>query len=212
MYCSNCGSKASGHFCSECGTRLGSQAEEAIEAIVLTDWRNEIRYDVLLQVAEVRDLISRHAARACKRISGEQFLELCDKLFSTPVSLSTVATLAQSISARMGIHTGKSRSASVPGPCGAVLVATLCSLARHGQILREVHQGQDGCVFEAILPSDLRSLAGELVVAVHRSDEGSQVQARTKIPGQYFDWGKSSQCLSQLFEDLASPPKLSRAA
>lgn len=212
MYCSNCGANASGNFCSECGSRLGKQVEEAVDAIVLIDWRHEIRYDVVLQAAEVRDLISQHAAQASKQISGEQFLELCDKLFSTPVSLSTVASLVQPLFARLGIQTGKARAICFAAPCGVTLVAVLCSLARHRQSLKKVHQGQDGCVLEAVLRSDLRSLAGELFVSVQRSGAESQVQAATKIPGQYFDWGKSSQCLSQLFEDLASLPKLTRAA
>ena len=30
--------------------------------------------------------------------------------------------------------------------------------------------------------------------------------AATKIPGQLFDWGKSNQCLNELFEDLATLP------
>ena len=58
MYCSHCGVKASGNFCSGCGSRLASPVEEPIVPVVVQDWTGELRYDALLQFPEVRDLIA----------------------------------------------------------------------------------------------------------------------------------------------------------
>jgi hypothetical protein len=221
MYCSNCGTKASGNFCFACGARLISaedapspasgqpdpsdQAEKpADERVLRHDWQHEIRYDVLLHVSEVRDLIARHAAQSRKTMTGEQFLSLCDKAFQplAGVSLSTVVSIAAPIYSRLGIRTGKAHSEVIAKPAGKALVAALCSLARHGRQLKQVHQAQDGCVVEATLPSDLWSLEGELVISVRRHGPGTFIEATTKIPGQLYDWGKSKQCLQQLFEDV----------
>ena len=108
------------------------------------------------------------------------------------------------IYSRLGIRTGKSRSAVVAAPVGKGLVAAVCSLARYGRSLKRVHQGEDGCVLEAVLPSDIWSWEGEVVVSVRRDRAGTQVEAATKIQGQLFDWGKSRRCLDQLFEDVES--------
>jgi hypothetical protein len=120
----------------------------------------------------------------------------------TGVSISTIASIATPLFTALGIKTGKRRIESVRRPVGQVIVAVLCSLARHGQEVQKVHQGRDGCVIEAVLPSDLWSFAGELVVSVAATEEGAQVEAGTKIGGQLFDWGKSRRCLDQLFTDI----------
>src|SRR5205085_9971905 len=118
------------------------------------------------------------------------------------LSLSKVASIAVPIYARMGIQTGKNRTDLIRRPSGKTLIAGICSLARYGRALKNVHQGEDGCVLEATLPSDVWSFEGQLMISVRRDREGSQVEAATKIPGQIFDWGKSKQCLNQLFDDL----------
>jgi hypothetical protein len=102
----------------------------------------------------------------------------------------------------MGINTGKSRRQVLARPAGTTVVAALCSLARHGRALQQVHQGEDGCVLEATLPSDLWSFGSDLVISIKRVPGGTEVEAATNILGQLFDWGKSKRCLNQLFEDL----------
>jgi hypothetical protein len=203
MYCSNCGQKAAGNFCSGCGARLtpGSGAP-----IPPQDWKEEIRYQVLLQFPEVRDLIARHAAQGRKGMSGEQFLELCDKALDPVLgfSVTKVASIVAPVYARLGVRTGKKRTEVLPTPGGKALVAAVCSLARFGRPLKQVHQGEDGCVLEAGLPPDVWAWEGELVISIHRARTGTQVEAATQIPGQLFDWGKSKRCLNQLFEDLTS--------
>jgi hypothetical protein len=207
MFCSNCGAKAAGNFCAACGARLApTQAVvPAAEAVPqTTDWHQEIRYNVLLHFPEVRDLIAHHAGLVRKGMTGEQFMELCDKLFKpiTHGSLSTVVSIATPLTSRMGIRTGKQRTEVLPIPTGKAIVAALCSLARHGWEMQKVHQGEDGCVLEATLPSDLWSLAGGLVLSIHQSGTGSRVEAEAKIPGQLYDWGKCQKCLNELFADL----------
>ena len=43
-----------------------------------------------------------------------------------------------------------------------------------------------------------------LILAVARHDGGTQVDARTDIQGQVFDWGKSTRCLEELFRELSA--------
>jgi hypothetical protein len=70
MFCSNCGAEVSGNFCSGCGAPLGNVS--ASSAAVAQDWSREILYEKLIRVPEVREIVSRHAAMAKKRISGER--------------------------------------------------------------------------------------------------------------------------------------------
>jgi hypothetical protein len=175
-----------------------------VEPPPMNDWHEEIRYDVLLHFPEVRDLIAHHAGMAKKSMTGEQFLEICETLMQSvaPGSLKAAVSIALPITTRLGIKTGKNRTELLPNPTGKVIVGTLCSLARHGWEMVKVHQDPNGCVLEAKLPSDIWSLAGELVVSVQRCELGTTVEAAAKIPGQLYDWGKCKKCLDELFADL----------
>ena len=150
MYCSQCGVEATGNVCSSCGGPLQAATLPATQP---TDWSGIIEYEQLLRIQEIRDLIARHAAQSKRRATGEEFLQYCDKAFVplAGVSMAAMASVVQPMFAELGIKTGKTRSQVFDKPPGQILVALLCSLARHGQHLRRVRQVQDGCVFEAAM-------------------------------------------------------------
>lgn len=204
MFCSNCGSKAAGNYCASCGACLVAWAEPAqpTEPTPVIDWRHETRVDVLVQTPAVKDQLDRAAAGKRFNITGETFLDLFSELVTPGVPLRKVAEIVQPLYASWGIGTGKSRAGLVAAPPGQVIVAVLCWLAEGGRTLRQVRQGDDGCVLEATLPSDLFALAGDLIISIHREGSGTRVEASTRIGGQLFDWGKSTRCLSQLFDSL----------
>ncbi|MEO7782038.1 MAG: hypothetical protein ABIR84_09460 [Candidatus Nitrotoga sp.] len=141
-----------------------------------------------------------------KGMSAEEFLAISDKVIPLGFSLAKVASIVQPIYAKLGIKTGQEYSETLTDPPGAVIVAAICSLARHGQALQQVRQFEDGCLLEANLPSDMWSWEGTLLVSVRRAGTGSRVEGATKITGQLFDWGKSKRCLEVLFEDIKASP------
>jgi hypothetical protein len=202
MFCSNCGAEASGNFCAECGAAL--KIAPASSASTAQDWSGEISYQRLIRIPAVREAVSRHAASAKKRLSDEDFLALADKVIPLGVPLDKFVAFAQPMFARLGVETGKERSETLSSPPGSVIVAALCSLARHGQALQQVQQFGDGCLLEATLPLDLWSLQGTFYVSVREVESGTRVEAATKIKGQAFDWGKSERCLKALFADIKS--------
>lgn len=81
-------------------------------------------------------------------------------------------------------------------------MATLCSLAKRGHPLDEVHQFEDGCLLRSTLPSDIWSFKGTLFVGIQHHGSETTVEATTRIEGQWFDWGKSTRCLRRLFQDM----------
>jgi len=178
-------------------------AVDVVSVEVVPEWDREVQYETILRFPGVRETIERHARQATKRITGEQFLKLADKLVPLGVPLEGLAAVVQPLYARMGIKTGKERTHHVQAPVGRVIVRALCSLARHGQSLRGITQAVDGCLFEATMPSDLFSLEGDLLVSVRRNGSQAEVRGATQISGQFYDWGKSNRCLDQLFTDLA---------
>jgi hypothetical protein len=211
MFCSECGAKSDGKYCWSCGKPLRQQASNNVSTLPV-DWTKITNYETLIRVPEVRDRIARHAARAKKRMSGEQFLEICDKLVSPlsgGVPLTAIAALAQPLTERLGIKTGKSRIEQFHEPPGTMLVAVLCSLAQNGQELRNIEQAEAGCLLKAALPSDLWSFAGDLAVAVRVEQSATAIEAAATIKGQYYDWGKSRRAIEQLFSDVTA---LARAA
>ncbi|HEY0154132.1 MAG TPA: hypothetical protein VGB92_19115 [Longimicrobium sp.] len=157
---------------------------------------------------EARELVARHAAQAGKRLTGEEFLKAFDKPFSAlaGIPISPIATVAQKVNARLGVKTGKERVATIDRPARETFLALLCSLARNGQLVRALHTATDGCVVEAVLPSDMFAFEGTILVTLRRADPGTEVRASTIIPGQLFDWGKSNACLDTLLTDMRNIP------
>ncbi|MBX9790069.1 MAG: hypothetical protein K2Y37_14225 [Pirellulales bacterium] len=169
-------------------------------------WDDEVNYRALVQTPEVRELVDRYASQSRKTMTGEELLQLAEKIMPTGVPLDKVMSLFQPLATQMGIGTGQERVERIQAPVGRVLVRVLCSLARHGQSLRHVRQGSDGCALEASLPSDVWALEGLLGITVVRRGGWTDVGAATKIGGQWFDWGKSRRALDQFFADLGHDP------
>lgn len=205
MYCSECGKPAERKFCAHCGAPLDAQAangEADSSPEPPIDWENEVRYAVLMRIPQVRDLIAKHAARAKPGLTGEQILGIVDSVMSTGIPMEKVSKLGQSLGTRLGIKMSRQREAIVPFPPGRVLLRALCSMARKGQTVLSVQQGDDGCCIQAKLPSDLFALEGTLSVTVRRHPEGTQFLANTLLQGQWMDWGKSNRCLDALVSDV----------
>jgi hypothetical protein len=209
MFCSECGARANGKFCAACGNKLQLVDVPTANIVALpNDWSDLVDYETLLRIPEVRDAISHAAAQSQKKMTGEEYLELyfkaLGKMAGLPMAIPVtgLARFAQSTYAKMGVKTGKQRTEIIVRPVGKVLVSILCSLARNGRTLRSAHQLADGCLLVAALPSDLFALEGDLLITITRSQRGTQVEARTDIQGQMFDWGKSTRCLESLFAEL----------
>ena len=213
MFCSQCGAQAQGRFCWNCGAALTQGGAAAAPAAAQTppqaapDWSAETRYQALMAMPEVRERIARQASLYEETMSGEEFLELGDKVLGSlgmgaAVPSASIAELVAPVYERLGIRTRKAEKLQLALPVGRVLVAVLCSLARRGQKIRSVHQGSDGCAVEAVIPSDLRSFSGTLLITVAGNAEVTKLEAATKIGGQLFDWGKGQGCLRDLLGDV----------
>jgi len=226
MFCSHCGVEASGNFCYCCGSPLhaaatepAARSEDYVDATVVDvdsppviHWEDDASYENVVRVEAVRQAIAAHAAKARKGISGEAFLSLFDKIIASPISLETVASVAQPIYASCGMRTGKERVEHIGEPIGRVIARTLCSLAKNAQDFQHAQQDDCGCMLTAQLPSSICSLKGDLTITLLRLDAGTSVAAATNIPGQLYDWGKSRRCLDQLFADLRSDMGLPSSA
>ena len=124
-------------------------------------------------------------------------LEIDDAMVDTG---ATTLSLPKRLIAELGLR--QLRTGHLQAPVGKMLVAAVCSLSRRGRPLKEVHQGDNGCVIEATLPPGLRALEGQIALSIERQNHGTSVDATVKIPGQKFDWGVSKKCIDELFDDL----------
>jgi hypothetical protein len=178
MFCRQCGKEAVGKFCWNCGARLyvGGEAQPApcapMPTPVPTDWQNEVDYEKLIRNPEVLDLLAQQKPAAV-RMTGEEFAESFGKILKYPVSLGPVMAILQDVYGRIGIHTGKTRSERYLQSVGRVIVSVLCALANGGSKVKEVRQASDGCMLICEIPSDMFSLAGQLLVTIKREPEGT---------------------------------------
>jgi hypothetical protein len=217
MYCSHCGVKAAGNFCHSCGAMLAAHAPRIViqnEPLIpaqdelvplpnepLGDWQQEVCYARLLLHEPVRQAIARAGKQRGVSITGEQLLAAFDVISPVGFSLEKLAGLINPLYSKWGIKTGKSATQRFSLPPGRVLAALLCSFAAQGIELTQVDQAEDGCVLTGTIPSTICSFAGELVVSVHRESAFTSVEAAAKIPGAWYDWGKSKRILDHLFHE-----------
>jgi hypothetical protein len=150
MFCSQCGAQGQegDRFCSSCGAPLRTSAvlspqPGAASQGSPSDWSDIVDYRVLTAIPEVHDRVAHSAAQASASMSAKDFLAIADKalapLVSSSVPTESVMQFVQPIYERMGIQTGKTRTEDVPWPTGRVIVAVLCSCARHGMTIGAVH-------------------------------------------------------------------------
>jgi hypothetical protein len=220
MYCSDCGQPASGKFCAHCGHKLppaeprepvkrddtplqivdGTPVLDADSLIDDEDqWAHEVNYKTLVRHPDVRDLLVMAGNRAHAGVTGEEFLKKFD---SAIPGLSIATAIVQPLYSNWGVKTGKSVAQRFERPVGKTIVSILCALAEGSSKIRDVHQLQNGCRIEASIPSDIWSFEGVLYIHVERQGTGTLVEAATKIPGQWFDFGKSQRVLDQLLTNI----------
>lgn len=170
-----------------------------------TDWTRSLVYRDLVAHPEIRRLIEEAAARAKPGMTGEELLRKADgfmKLATGGVPVSVIGEIAKPLSEKMGFKTGKTASRRFALAPGRTIVATLCSMAQRGQVLKAARQAADGLALEATLPSDMWAFEGKLLVTFRADGEGTLVEAVTQVPGQMFDWGKSDRAFKALFEEI----------
>ena len=208
MFCSQCGTKAAGNFCSGCGTRLPASVVAVVDsvspAVEPLDWQQDANFENIVRVEVVRTAIALNVNKAVKGISAEAIFAIYDKLLASPIPLERLAAVIQPLYDSWGIRTGKERSEVLDAPIGRAIAQTLCCFAKNGQTFLNATHVEGGCLLVAELPSSLCSLKGKLQVTLVGQSAGTQVEGSTIIPGQVYDWGKSTRCLDRFFSDLHS--------
>ena len=214
MYCSDCGVKATGKFCHNCGSllhvadaALDVQREEIAPSKCKLGRRSPIRN--IVTVDAVRKVISRHAENAPKIVSGEAILAVYDKVVSSPIPLEKLAAIVQPLYDSWGIRTGKN--------------ALNCSMPRsaapslgHSVHWRGWAETDERRTARSRMYPECRvavfscALKGTVSISLQSRELWTHVIATTTIPGQLYDWGKSNRCLEHLFNDIRSELGLPR--
>jgi len=221
MFCTQCGRAAQPEhfFCADCGTRLlragtPPSVDEPPEfpkmalAVPWTgeDWRETTNYRVVLGHPEVKGLVADAAKASRASMSAEEFMNLAQPVLdasgSGSVPLKLIAEITTPIYAKMGVKTGKDTKNGYATPYGRALAAILCSLAGRNQTLVAIHEGTDGCVMQAEIPSSLTTGKGKLSLTVERKPEGTLVASAVVFEGQSSDWGRSKRVLDDLHQDI----------
>ncbi|WP_291204145.1 hypothetical protein [Hyphomonas sp.] len=224
MFCTQCGKAAASEhvFCAGCGTKLLRETGAApvgpiaavsepatapvTEATSWEDWRETTNYRVVLGHPEVKALIADAAKVSKAGMTGDEFLKLAQPILdasgSGGVPMKLIAEIATPLYAKMGVKTGKDAKNGYATTYGRTLGAILCSLASRNQTLVAVHEGTDGCVVQAEIPSSMTTWKGKLSLTLERKAEGTLVSSAVVFEGQSSDWGRSKRILDDLHQDI----------
>ena len=202
LHCPKCQEKITGKYCSECGTK-GTDKNESKELIVKS-WREESDLSLIIENPKVQTIIRGVLEKSKKSISADEFLKRVDLLLSplTGISLKKMTDILLPLYKKLGIKTGKSKTAYYSDIIQEVLLKTLCSLAKNNYPLIEVKQAYNGIILIAEIPSDMRTFGGKVIISLQENDEEVQVSIDAKIKGQLYDWGKSKSVIKNIYKDI----------
>lgn len=208
MFCSQCGAETDGHFCWKCGALLHQDT-------ISGQPNPKHLYSALVSSQQVKSAIKYYARQYKPGISEDELMGIIDKA-SIPsfhgISLRLVTSLVVPLAEKMGLKTGKQRTATFPHPLGKVIVYVLCSLARHGYEISSVEEADDACLIEASIPSEVRwagafvTHEGSLFIALRARTEETIMECQATIKGQIYDFGKSNRVLDNIFSDIGVLP------
>jgi len=202
MFCHECGQRAVGKFCSHCGTAIAAGQGEPKPAEVLANWEESFDYDAIVQVPEVATRMKLATEQAERGVSGQKLMQLIDQA-ATPltagVSSLALARITQPFTAKLGFKTGKDRRESIALPPGRVIANLAVAFARAGLADVKACHSPEVCELTAVLPVDLRALEGKLSITVSREIATTLVSAAALIEGAWYDWGKCTRRLDDLF-------------
>jgi hypothetical protein len=216
MFCQNCGSPASGNYCTNCGAKLTTANQDLpapnTSSSPALSWKQETTLEGLLSNPEVREMIADSAAQSTKQMSGEEFLGVADSLIKPlgkDLSLKKLAEIVVPIFQDMGIKNEHSMLWIVRYPILEVTVKAICTMARNNCRLTRAKKAANGIVLLGTIPSDFWSWSGDLVITLEDLHPSTRVQINTKIKGQLYDWGKSKRIIHTLLRDIENPNLLS---
>lgn len=172
------------------------------------DWHDSVDLAVIADHPDVVAMVEAHSGSRPGGMSADQFFDtarpIMKRLGGGSVDAKLIAKVAQPLSARLGIRTGRQQTLGLRYPPGQVIAAALVSLASRNQPLKHAEQGEDGCILQAELPSSMFTFAGDLVITLQRHEEGTRVTGAVMVRGQAFDWGHLKRVLKALFDDMGS--------
>jgi hypothetical protein len=185
VFCASCGAAAGGgNFCAVCGASL--RADQTAQAPDPAEWADEVRYDVIVAIPEVRDRIAENFAAAIQAANTQALMDRID-LTSASDAVRTGLAWApklQSAMARKGVEASGEHAELWQRPVGWVLTDVLYVLAWCGYRVQGVEQRTHGCVMECVIAPSSRLLSGgTLVVTVERGWEECRCQGGYASPG-----------------------------
>lgn len=213
MYCSNCGTEAEGNFCWKCGSPLAGAHKLASptgyagqKSPPQHDWSAETNYFVLIQQPEVRERIAK-----CRKMAPREWARLrkigkvseaFGEAATTLSGLGSVSSAMDGIGKKLSID--RDRTGHFDAPTGTVIVAALCSLARHGYEIRNVEQLDIGCILRAAASPDAWAGPYSFNADIRSSAHGTDVRASTRAEGIIHDFGICARDLKRFFDDIGS--------
>lgn len=221
MYCVHCGADGAATFCAACGRRQRDELDASQETgerpetipdphqdvvlatlVARVDWTESIQYQTVLGSSEVRERISSAGKQSKASITGDDLLAIFDAVSPLGVSLEKLTNAILPIYDRFGIKINRDSQGVFDAPRGRVMLAVLCTLAAKSFTIDKVLQDHDQCSFHALIPTGLMTNKGRLEIRISPESQCVRVSIGITISGQWYDFGKSSRMLDEIFASI----------
>nr|WP_319384512.1 zinc ribbon domain-containing protein [uncultured Roseibium sp.] len=194
LFCSQCGNDVNDtdRFCSRCGNALSAAKPPAIDAEQFEtdsdDWQDTLDYRLVLHSPEVRKLVEDAAGTTRGGMTAEQFLKgvlpIVNVSGAKLAPVEFMMELDAKVKRRFNWYTERQASRLYDTPPGRVIAAAATALAGRELPIKSGSQGAESCVLETQTSSSAWNWAGEMQLEFSRTQHGTRVEARTKIPGK----------------------------
>lgn len=175
-----------------------------LSANQVVDTNQENKYEVLINKAEVRNLIAKYAQQSPHHLSAEDFLHLVDLAYKPipGLSLSKLTEVMLPVFNKLGIKTGKSLISVIASPTSDIIIKVLCSLAKNGYALKAVEPASNGLILHAEISSDFFTWGGDILIVIEEQVSNTKISIDATIKGQLYDWGKSKGVINKILSDV----------
>lgn len=215
MICPRCETEASGNFCTNCGHKLflghcSNCRKEVFSNYcahcgVLFNQHSTIRnLKKLVLQPEFRNLIRIRLGSAANPRLTQKFFDQMDLAFASmkDFEVKKLKDVLEHVHKESNMNEARAVTKTLDFAFDQVVAKTLCVLAMNTYLIDSAKDAQNGLLIIAIVPSDMSTWGGILLIAIEKDQRETNLTINARIRGQAQEIEQSRRIIKRVFTEI----------